>query len=366
MIKFLDLNQLNAPYLDAFQAQLSKLVQEGWFILGKETELFENNFAAFVGTKHCVGVGNGLDALILIFKGLIELGQLQKGDEVIVPANTYIASILSILEAGLVPVLVEPNEKTFNINPKEIVKKITSKTKAILVVHLYGQLAEMESLQSIAKTHHLLLIEDGAQAHGAKNEHQIIAGNLSDAAAFSFYPGKNLGALGDAGAVTTNNDALAETIRSMRNYGSKVKYYNEMQGVNSRLDELQAAFLNVKLSDLASDNEKRRNIARFYLEQIKNPKIKLPFYDGSENHVFHLFVIRTEDRFALQDFLLKNGVQTQIHYPIPPHKQKALSFLNKFHFPITEAIHKEVLSLPLHPMLQMDEIETIVRLLNQY
>jgi dTDP-4-amino-4,6-dideoxygalactose transaminase len=366
MIKFLDLNQLNAPYVDAFQAQLSKLVHEGWFILGKETESFENNFAQFVGTKFCIGVGNGLDALILIFKSYIHLGKLQKGDEVIVPANTYIASILAVLEAGLVPVLVEPNEKTFNINPEKVVEKITSKTKAILTVHLYGQLAEMETLQSIAKTHQLLLIEDAAQAHGAKNEQQKSAGNLSDAGAFSFYPGKNLGALGDAGAVTTNNSELAETIRSMRNYGSKVKYFNEIKGINSRLDELQAAFLNIKLMDLASDNEKRRTIAKMYLEQINNPKIGLPFYDGSENHVFHLFVIRTENREALQKYLFENGVQTQIHYPIPPHQQKAMQQFNALNLPITEGIHREVLSLPMHPMLKKEEIETIVRLINQY
>jgi dTDP-4-amino-4,6-dideoxygalactose transaminase len=366
MIKFLDLNQLNQRHLPAFQNQLSKLVQEGWFILGKETESFENNFAQFVGTKYCIGVGNGLDALILIFKSYIHLGKLQKGDEVIVPANTYIASILAVLEAGLVPVLVEPDEKTFNINPEAIASKLTAKTKAILAVHLYGQLAEMDTLQNIAKANQLLLIEDAAQAHGAINELQKSAGNLSDAAAFSFYPGKNLGALGDAGAVTTNDSELAATIRSMRNYGSKVKYFNEMMGVNSRLDEMQAAFLNVKLPFLDQENQLRRKISKYYLQHISNPKISLPFYDGSENHVFHLFVVRTENREDLQKYLSENGVQTQIHYPIPPHQQIALQQFNALNLPITEGIHREVLSLPMHPMLKNEEIETIVRLINQY
>jgi dTDP-4-amino-4,6-dideoxygalactose transaminase len=341
-------------------------VQEGWFILGKETESFENNFAQFVGTKYCIGVGNGLDALILIFKSYIHLGKLQKGDEVIVPANTYIASILAVLEAGLVPVLVEPDEKTFNINPEAIASKLTAKTKAILAVHLYGQLAEMDTLQNIAKANQLLLIEDAAQAHGAKNEHQKNAGNLSDAAAFSFYPGKNLGALGDAGAVTTNDSELAATIRSMRNYGSKVKYFNEMMGVNSRLDEMQAAFLNVKLPFLDQENQLRRKISKYYLQHISNPKISLPCYDGSDNHVFHLFVVRTENREDLQKYLFEHGVQTQIHYPIPPHQQIALQQFNALNLPITEGIHREVLSLPMHPMLKNEEIETIVRLINQY
>uniref|UniRef100_UPI00404B0245 DegT/DnrJ/EryC1/StrS family aminotransferase n=1 Tax=Flavobacterium sp. TaxID=239 RepID=UPI00404B0245 len=366
MIPFLDLNQLNKPHLPAFQDKLAQLVSNGWFILGKETQLFENQFAAFVGTKHCVGVGNGLDALILIFKSYIHLGKLQKGDEVIVPANTYIASILAIIESGLVPVLVEPDAKTFNINPEEVVSKITSKTKAILAVHLYGQLADMTALQEIAALHHLLLIEDAAQAHGAKDVNQKSAGNLSHAAAFSFYPGKNLGALGDAGAVTTNNSELAETIKVMRNYGSKVKYLNEIHGVNSRLDELQAAFLNVKLTFLKAENHLRRKAAHFYLNHISNPKIGLPFYEGSENHVFHLFVIRTKNREKLQQYLLENGVQTQIHYPIPPHQQQALSQFNNLHFPITEAMHQEVLSLPMHPMLATKDLQKIVDLLNQF
>jgi dTDP-4-amino-4,6-dideoxygalactose transaminase len=366
MIPFLDLNQLNKPHLPAFQDKLTNLVSEGWFILGKETQLFESQFAAFVGTKYCVGVGNGLDALILVFRSYRHLGKLKIGDEVIVPANTYIASILAIIESGLKPILVEPNPKTFNINPEEVARNITSKTKAILAVHLYGQLADMIALQAIAAKHKLLLIEDAAQAHGAENQLGIQAGNLSNAAAFSFYPGKNLGALGDAGAVTTSDLALAETIRIMRNYGSKVKYLNEILGINSRLDEIQAAFLNVKLPFLITENEIRRKVAGFYLKHISNPKIKLPFYDGSKNHVFHLFVVRTKNRADLQQYLLDNGVQTQIHYPIPPHLQEALSQYKENHFPITEAIHQEVLSLPLHPLLQDSDLNTIVNLLNLY
>ena len=373
MIAFLDLKKINEPYETAFQRKLKSVLENGWYILGNEVKTFENNFASYCGTKHCIGVGNGFDALVLIFKGYIQLGQLQKGDEVIVPANTYIASILAILEADLVPVLIEPKLETYNINPDLIAEKITSKTKAILAVHLYGQLAEMDIINKIANQNNLVVIEDAAQAHGAvlaesrksKVESQK-AGNLSDAAAFSFYPGKNLGALGDGGAVTTNDDELARTIRSLRNYGSEAKYQNEYIGVNSRLDELQAAFLNVKLPNLDSESNKRRAIARRYLTEINNDKIKLPFWDYSENHVFHLFVIRTKNRDHLQDYLLENGIQTMIHYPIPPHKQKAFSDWNNLSFPITEKIHKEVLSLPMCPVLTNVEVSFIVETLNNY
>ena len=302
----------------------------------------------------------------MIFKAYIHLGTLEKGDEVIVPANTYIASVLAILQADLVPVLVEPRLETFNINPEEIEAKITSKTKAILPVHLYGQLCEMKGINKIAQKHNLLVIEDAAQAHGSQFSEDEKAGNLSNAAAFSFYPGKNLGALGDAGAITTNDDALAAVLFSMRNYGSKVKYENEIIGVNSRLDELQAAFLNIKLKQLDSENEFRRSMARRYLSEIKNDKIIMPTWDLSQNHVFHLFVIRTSNRMYLQNYLKENGIEIMIHYPIPPHKQKALSNWNHLSFSITEKIHNEVLSIPLNSGLKASEIQHIITILNQY
>ena len=296
MIHFLNLRKLNQPFEVAFQKKMKQFLNGGWYILGNEVKQFETDFASYCGTKHCIGVGNGLDALVLIFKAYIHLGKLEKGDEVIVPANTYIASILAVLQADLVPVLVEPRLETYNINPEEIEAKITSKTKAILPVHLYGQLCEMKGINKIAQKHNLLVIEDAAQAHGSQFSEDEKAGNLSNAAAFSFYPGKNLGALGDAGAITTNDDALAAVLFSMRNYGSKVKYENEIIGVNSRLDELQAAFLNIKLKQLDSENEFRRSMARRYLSEIKNDKIIMPTWDLSQNHVFHLFVIRTSNR----------------------------------------------------------------------
>jgi dTDP-4-amino-4,6-dideoxygalactose transaminase len=366
MIKFLDLQQINAPYEAAFVAKLKLVSAKGWYILGDEVKAFEANFSSYCGTKHCIGVGNGLDALVLIFRAYIELGHLNKGDEVIVPANTYIASILAILQVGLVPVLVEPDMDTFNISPDLIIANLSPKTKAVLAVHLYGQLANMESINRIAKQHGLLIIEDAAQAHGAINTQGFKAGNLSDAAGFSFYPGKNLGALGDAGAVTTNNNDLAKMIFSLRNYGSEQKYYNDHIGYNSRLDELQAGFLNVKLPHLDTENEQRIIIANRYLSEISNPKIILPQYNGGKHHVFHLFVIRTENRDALQQHLLDFGIQTMIHYPIPPHKQKALLEWNNRSFPITEKIHREVLSLPISPVMTADETTEIIKIINQY
>jgi len=404
MIQFLDLKKINAPYETAFQEKLKLVLENGWYILGNEVTTFENNFANYCGAKHCIGVGNGFDALVLIFKGYIQLGKLQKGDEVIVPANTYIASILAIIAADLVPVLVEPRLETYNLNPDLISEKITSKTKAILVVHLYGQLAEMEKISEIAEKNNLLIVEDAAQAHGlvlnsknkipnSKNKipnsnaeipmqkFQIPNSNIDSdtnftrslappsgagGAAYSFYPGKNLGALGDGGAVVTNDSELAKVIQSLRNYGSEVKYQNEYIGVNSRLDEIQAAFLNVKLPHLDVENTIRRAIAKRYLSEINNEKIVLPFWDSTNNHVFHLFVIRSENRAELQQYLLDKGIQTLIHYPIPPHQQKAFKSLNNLSFPITEKIHKEVLSLPISPVLTMDEVDFIVSILNQY
>lgn len=366
MIPFLDLHKINKPYEERFQQKLKEFLEKGWYILGDEVQFFEKNFALYCGTKHCIGVGNGLDALTLIFKAYIQLGKLQKGDEVLVPANTYIASILAIFQADLVPVLVEPKIETYNINPDLIADKITSKTKAILAVHLYGQLAEMNTISAIAKQNNLLVVEDAAQAHGATNTEGFKAGNLADAAGFSFYPGKNLGTLGDAGAITTNDDALAQMVFSLRNYGSQTKYQNDFIGVNSRLDELQAAFLNVKLPYLNSDNDKRVVIANRYLSSITNPKIILPEFNGGLHHVFHLFVIRTEEREALQKYLKENGIATMIHYPIPPHQQKALSAWNNLSFPITEKIHREVLSIPISPVMTMEEVDFVVKTLNAY
>jgi len=365
MIQFLNLKKLNQPFEVAFQQKMKQFLDGGWYILGSEVKTFETNFASYCGAKHCIGVGNGLDALVLIFKAYIKLGKLQKGDEVIIPANTYIASVLAVMQADLVPVLIEPRLETYTIDSEKIEAKITPKTKAILPVHLYGQLCEMKVINSIAKKHNLLVVEDAAQAHGAM-WNGIKAGNFGNAAGFSFYPGKNLGALGDAGAITTNDDALAEVLFSMRNYGSKVKYENEIIGVNSRLDELQAAFLNIKLGHLDAENESRRTIAIRYLSEIKNDKIVLPQWDESNNHVFHLFVIRTDNRLVLQNYLKECGVETMIHYPIPPHKQKALATWNHLSLPITEQIHNEVLSIPMNSSLTNDEIDQIIQKLNQY
>lgn len=359
MIKFLDLQKLNQPFETQFLSKTKEFLDKGWYILGNEVKQFEQSFAEYSNAKHCIGVGNGLDALVLILKANIQLGNLKKGDEVIVPANTYIASVLAILQADLVPVFVEPNIETYNINPDLISEAITSKTKAILLVHLYGQLAEMEKIMAISEKHNLLLIEDAAQAHGLP-----FVG--SHARAFSFYPGKNLGALGDGGAITTNDDKLAKVLFSLRNYGSNKKYHNDYIGVNSRLDELQAAFLSIKLPHLNAENEARQKAAKRYLTEIKNSKIVLPSCENFDKHVFHLFVIRTEKRDDLQEYLLKNGIETIIHYPIPPHKQKALPDFNQLRLPITEKIHHEVLSLPISSVLTNEEISNIITTLNCY
>ncbi|MFE3848880.1 DegT/DnrJ/EryC1/StrS family aminotransferase [Flavobacterium sp. LB3P45] len=375
MIPFLDLKKINEPYESAFNEKLKTVLDNGWYILGNEVKEFQTKFAKYCGAQHCIGTGNGFDALVLIFKGYIQLGKIQKGDEIIVPANTYIASILAVLQADLIPVLVEPKLETYNINPDLISEKITSKTKAILVVHLYGQLGEMDKINEIAVANGLLVIEDAAQAHGAisaveSRESRVENLDMQNinvkTQAYSFYPGKNLGAIGDAGAVTTNDPELAKVIESLRNYGSKTKYQNEHIGINSRLDELQAAFLNVKLPNLDAENEKRRIIARRYLSEIKNEKITLPFWDLSNNHVFHLFVIRTQNRLDLQEYLQQSGIQTFTHYPVPPHNQKALLLWNHLSFPITQKIHDEVLSLPISPVLTMDEVSYIVAVLNKY
>ena len=366
MIKFLDLHKINLPYQEAFHQKMQEVLDKGWFILGDEVKTFESNFAKYCGSNYCIGVGNGLDALVLIFKGYIQLGKLQKGDEVLVPANTYIASVLAILQADLVPILVEPKIETYNINPDLIESKITTKTKAILAVHLYGQVAEMEAINTLASQHNLLVIEDAAQAHGAIKIQNSKISNHQSCVAYSFYPGKNLGALGDAGAITTNDEQLAKILFALRNYGSEQKYHNEFIGVNSRLDEIQAAFLNVKLPHLDSENDKRRRIAQRYSTEIKNPKIILPYWDGSNNHVFHLFVIRTENREQFQDYLKQNDIETLIHYPIPPHQQKTFATWEALSFPITEKIHQEVLSLPISPVMTDEEVSYVIQKVNQY
>jgi dTDP-4-amino-4,6-dideoxygalactose transaminase len=338
---------------------------------------FETNLANYVGVKHAIGVANGLDALRLILKAYIEMGIMAEGDEVIVPANTYIASVLAITDNRLKPVLVEPDINTYNLDISLIEQHITARTKAIMVVHLYGQVCWSEELEAIAKKYKLKIIEDNAQAIGAEytGGSQSLTfikktGSLGDAAGLSFYPGKNLGALGDAGAVTTNDDELATTIRALGNYGSKQKYVNEYQGLNSRLDELQAALLDVKLRYIDADNQRRREIAQYYIENIKNDKVILPSYSPNRglggSHVFHLFIIRCTNRDRLQQYLTNNGIQTLIHYPIPPHKQGAYKQMNNVTFPITEHIHNEVLSLPISPVMEWEEVERVVEVINSF
>ena len=365
MIKFLDLKKLNTQYEIELKEAANSVIDSGWYLMGKELEAFELNYAAFCGTKYALGVASGLDALRLIFKAYIELGMMKKGDEVIVPANTYIASVLAISDNDLIPVFVEPNMHTYNLDASKIEAAITKKTKAILTVHLYGQNSIDKQMLDICAKHNLKLVEDGAQSHGAKWE-GTVSGGIGDAAGHSFYPGKNLGALGDAGAVTTNNEQLANTISALRNYGSHKKYENIYQGINSRLDEIQAAFLNVKLKYIQQDINGRRKVANYYLENIKSTKIILPKLIKQEGHVWHLFVIRIQGRDELQKYLLDNGVQNLIHYPIPPYKQKAYKEYNKLSFPITEKIHLEVLSLPMSSILDENEIKAIVKAINNF
>lgn len=366
MIPFLDLHRVNLPYEEAFRQKMQTFLDKGWYILGEEVTAFESEWAAYCGTAHAIGVGNGLDALVLIFRSYIELGKMAPGDEVIVAANTYIASILAIRQAGLHPVLTEADPDSYNLDPAAIAQKITARTKAILPVHLYGRLCEMQAISALAQRHGLLVIEDAAQAHGAVDAAGKKAGNLGDAAGFSFYPTKNLGALGDAGAVTTNDAGLARMVRMLRNYGSETKYYNEYVGVNSRLDELQAAFLRVKLPHLDAENKRRRDIATAYLQEISHPDIVTPDYSGKDDHVFHQFVVRSAHRDRLQAYLKENGVQTQIHYPVAPHKQKALTEWSGLSFPVTERLHDEVLSLPMSGVLGDSEVETILSAVNRF
>lgn len=384
MIKFLDLKKINEKYRNEIDDSIKRVLESGWYLLGKEGEIFEKNFSTYCGTKYAIGVANGLDALRLIIKAY----GFGDGDEIIVPANTYIASILAISDNGCTPVLVEPAINTYNINPDLIEEKITPKTKAIMVVHLYGQAVEMEKIWALAKKYNLKIIEDSAQAHGAIYQGKR-TGNLGDASGFSFYPGKNLGCLGDGGAVTTNDDELAQKIRALGNYGSHVKYQNVYKGLNSRLDEIQAGVLDVKLKGLDEDNKKRQEIAKYYRDNIKNPAITLPHLSHCEalnsdadknfppkqshtsncnelSHVWHIFAIRAEKRDELQKYLMDKEIQTLIHYPIPPHKQQAYKEWNELSFPITEKIHSEILSLPIFPVMTQEEVEKVVEAINEY
>ncbi|WP_407509031.1 DegT/DnrJ/EryC1/StrS family aminotransferase [Elizabethkingia anophelis] len=366
MIKFLDLQKINMLHQEAIENKLLEVFRSGWYLMGSEVKNFENNLANYIGSSHAIGVANGLDALRLIFRAYIELGVMKSGDEVIVPANTYIASILALSDNGLIPVLVEPDIQTYNLDIFKIEEKITDKTKAILLVHLYGRIVFSERLQELVKKYNLKLIEDNAQAIGARWK-DTKSGNLGDAAGFSFYPGKNLGALGDAGAVTTNDGELAKSIRAIANYGSNQKYVNIYKGLNSRLDEIQAAVLDVKLPYVDEENDIRRKIAKRFISEINNPKIMLPENPSDEKeHVWHVFVIRCEERDALQGYLAKNGVQTIIHYPIPPHQQEAYPELNHLSFPITEKIHKEVLSIPISSVVTEFEVDCIIKTLNKF
>jgi dTDP-4-amino-4,6-dideoxygalactose transaminase len=363
IIPFLDLKKINNESRTEILSATKRVIDSGWYILGKEVLKFEKEFSAYCGVNECVGVGNGLDALSLIFRAY----NFPKGSEVIVPANTYIASILSISENGLIPILVEPEEGSFNIDPAKIEEVVTSKTVAVLAVHLYGLPADMDELEIICKSNGLKLVEDCAQAHGAKVNNSRV-GSLGDAGAFSFYPGKNLGCLGDGGAVITDDTNLAKNIRTLRNYGSDQKYKNRVKGVNSRLDEMQAAILLAKLPKLDIQNSRRSEIALKYLKEINLKKTLLPTIKSASNveSVWHLFVIRHPKRDELQAFLAKNGIQTLIHYPVPPHKQDAYREFSKLSLPITEKIHREVLSLPISPVMSDDEVDFVIRMVNEF
>lgn len=365
MISFLDLKKLNAAYASELQEACARVIDSGWYIGGQELSSFEREFAYYCGASNCVGVANGLDALALTLRAWKEMGRLREGDEVIVPANTYIASVLAITENRLVPVLVEPDPATFNLSAAGVRAALTEKTKAVIAVHLYGQLADMPGIMDLAHERDLLVLEDAAQSHGASIDGQK-AGAWGHAAGFSFYPGKNLGALGDAGALVTNDAELAKVVRGLGNYGSYKKYENQYQGVNSRLDEIQAAMLKVKLAHLDSEIAARRQVADAYRAGINNASIQLPAVADEQAHVWHLFVVRCERRDELQKFLTEQGVQTLIHYPIPPHKQQAYAAYGSLSLPTTETIHREVLSLPISPVMSDDEIAAVVRAVNAF
>ncbi|WP_298653421.1 DegT/DnrJ/EryC1/StrS family aminotransferase [uncultured Proteiniphilum sp.] len=362
-IKFLDLQKITRKYSAEIHQAALRVIDSGWYLLGEETGVFEKKYAQYIGTQYCIGVANGLDALRIILRAYIEMGVMNEGDEIIVPANTFIASIIAITDNRLVPVLVEPDIETYQIDDTKIESAITPKTKGIMIVHLYGQCAYTDKVSELCKKYRLKLIEDNAQASGCRLNGRT-TGSLGDAAGHSFYPGKNLGALGDGGAITTSDRLLAEKVRTLANYGSSMKYVFEYRGYNSRLDELQAAILNVKLVRLDEDNQRRKEIARYYLEHITNPEVVLPVVNDWEAHVFHLFVIRSVRRDELLRLLNDKGVQALIHYPVPPHKQKAYEGWNHLHFPVTEQIHREVISLPISQVITDKEAETVVNIIN--
>ena len=366
MIPFLSLKDVTALHGAEINDAVNRVVNSGWYLQGKENESFEENYSKFIGTKYTIGCANGLDALIWIFRAYIEMGIMQEGDEVIVPANTYIATILAITENNLVPVLVEPKLNTLQIDEDKIEEAITPCTKAIALVHLYGRLAWNEKIAGICKKYNLKLVEDNAQAHGCLTADGRMTGSLGDAAGHSFYPGKNLGALGDGGAVTTNDPELAEAVRTLANYGSSKKYVFKYTGRNSRLDEIQAAVLNVKLKYLVDDNAHRKEVAKYYIENIKNPMVSLPYTLPYESNAFHLFPILCEKRDALHDYLEQNGVGTVIHYPIAPHKQECYKEWNNISLPITEYIADHELSFPIGPSISMEEVKNFVELINNF
>lgn len=361
MIKFLDLKKVNEQYRKEIDEAIKNVLDSGWYLLGENCKRFEENFAKYCGVNHCISCANGLDALHLI----INAYGFGPKDEIIVPANTYIASILAITRNGCTPILVEPDIKTYNINSDLIEEKITPNTKAIMVVHLYGQAVQMEKIWALAKKYNLKIIEDSAQAHGAIYKGKR-TGSLGDASGFSFYPGKNLGCLGDGGCITTNDSELANKLTALRNYGSHEKYKNIYKGFNSRLDEIQAAVLDVKLKNLDNDNQKRREIAKYYSENIKNSELILPEIYDENTHVWHIYPIRTQNRNKLQEYLKENNIESIIHYPIPPHKQAAYKELNNLSLPITEEIHKTVLSIAISPVLEYNDVEKIVEILNEF
>ena len=365
MIKFLDIQKITQRYSDEIHQAASRVIDSGWYLLGEESKRFEKNYAGFIGTDYCVSVANGLDALRIILKAYMELGIMKEGDEIIVPANTFIASILAITDNRLVPVLVEPDIRTYQLDDTKIEKAISPKTKGIMIVHLYGQCAYTGKIGEICKKYNLKLIEDNAQASGCKFN-GTVTGSLGDAAGHSFYPGKNLGAFGDGGAITTNDKKLEETARALANYGSNEKYIFNYQGLNSRLDEIQAAILDVKLKYLNKDNLRRKEVASYYLTHINHPEVILPEVNNWDAHVFHLFVIRSSHRDDLLQYLNNKGIQALIHYPVPPHKQKAYKDWNNLHLPVTEKIHNEVLSLPISQVITDEEVTKITECINAY
>lgn len=364
-IPFLSLQSVTASHGDEINAAVTRVVNSGWYLQGEENKRFEENYAKYIGTNYCIGCANGLDALIWILRAYKELGVMQDGDEIIVPANTYIATILAITENNLKPVLVEPRFDTLEIDDSHIEDKITPRTKAMMIVHLYGRCAYTERIGVICKKYNLKLIEDNAQAHGCRYDERR-TGSLGDAAGHSFYPGKNLGAMGDGGAVTTNDKVLADTVRALANYGSQKKYVFKYCGRNSRLDEIQAAVLDVKLKYLDEDNRKRQQIAKFFYDNINNPRIVLPKRMDDRNNVYHLFPVFCEQRDELQQYLKDNGIQTLIHYPIPPHKQECYKEWNKISLPITEKIHQQELSLPISPVLTLEDAKYIVETIDKF